>query len=129
VPKKVFWCAGVNDLGIVDSLDLESDRIRLTRPILLKSDIENLALGLWEHEIALLHADGQIFGRVLAGHAIEIYGASKTFSTSDSPVEIGIEDSEWFVFIRTLYDTARRTGGFQAVAGGMRGKIRRRSAG
>jgi hypothetical protein len=33
--------------------------------ILLKSGIENLALGLREQEIALLHADWQISGRVV----------------------------------------------------------------
>jgi len=41
----------------------------LTRLILLKSDIENLALGLREQEMALLHADPQIFGWVFVGHS------------------------------------------------------------
>ena len=54
--------------------------IMLTGLILLKSDVENFALRLGEQEIALLHADGQIFGGVFVDHVLEIYRASIAFS-------------------------------------------------
>jgi hypothetical protein len=72
--------------GIVDFFDLDSinrhqlqgrleqlaaadkNRIRLTRPIFLQSDVEDGALGRREHQITFLNTDRQIFRRVFAGH-------------------------------------------------------------
>jgi hypothetical protein len=54
----------------------------LTRPIPLKCDIEDFTFYLGEQEIALLHADRQVFGGVLIGHVAGIYRPTITFSTN-----------------------------------------------